>query len=747
VAPNGVISTAAGSATAYGHAGDGGPATNASLTDVAGLALDSAGDLFIADYYTNGVIRKVDSRGIISTVAGDGFTGFSGDGGPATSASLRYPYGVAVNGSGDLFIADYENDRIRVVVPYGAAPMLALADLSATNAGAYQVVVTSPFGSVTSAVATLTVLLPPSVVVQPASQYVVAGSDVTLEVRAAGTPPLRYAWQRYGSAIAGATASSYTVDDVPLADSGSPFTCVVTNAYGSVTSEVATLTVGLPPAITAQPSNQTAQAGNNATFGLRLSGTGPFFYQWQFDGTNLPGGLIYTVAGNGNYIFSGDGGPATNASLDYPVAVALDASGNLFIADWDQERVRKVDTNGIITTLAGNGDYGYSGDGGAATNASLRGPDGVAVDAWGNVFIADQYNNRVRMVGTNGIITTVAGTGTAGYSGDGGAATNAMLDLPSGVAVDASGSLFFGDRDNDVVRKVDTNGIITTVAGNGTSGYAGDGGPATHANMGEPYGIALDAAGDLFITDGDNDVIRKVDTNGIITTVAGNGEYGFSGDGGAATNATFQFPAGVAVDEAGNMFIADGSVERVREVDVISGIITTFAGSGAQAYSNTNGVPATSVSFDEPDGVAVDGAGNVFIADSDNDLIHKVVPFGAAPTLTLSGVAANNAGSYQVIVTSPYGSVTSSVVTLTVLSSGAAPVISSIARNANGSVTLSLLTAPNASSRVQATTNLAHPAVWLPVYTNANAGSTGQWQFTDTNAANYHERFYRASTP
>ncbi len=529
-----------------------------------------------------------------------------------------------------------------------------------------------------------------------------------------------------------------------LADSGGKFTCVINNAYGSVTSTVAALMVGLPPVIRTQPSDQTAQPGNNVAFGLRLSGTGPFQYQWQFDGTNLPGGLIYTVAGNGNYIFSGDGGAATNASLDYPVAVAVDAFGNLFIADWDNQRIRKVDANGIISTLAGDGDYHYSGDGGAATNASFGDPDGVAVDAFGNVFIADQYNNRVRMVGTNGIISTVAGNGLSGYSGDGGAATNAMLDSPSGVAVDSSGNLFFAEWGNNVVRKVDTNGIITTMAGTGASGYTGDGGPATNATLYYPIGVALNAAGDLFIADGDNDVIRKVDTDGIISTVAGNGEYGFSGDGGAATDATFQFPVGVAVDAAGDLFIPDAYIDRVREVDGITGIITTFAGNGAETYSDTNGVPATSATFNEPDGVAVDAAGDVFIADGENNLIRKVVPFGTAPTLSLANVTASNAGSYQVIITSPFGSVTSSVVTLSMPSGS---FISSIQRNANGSVTLSLQTAPNASSRVQATTNLALPAAWLPVYTNGSVGPSGQWQFTDTNAAHYRTRFYRAATP
>ena len=738
---NGIITTVAGNGN-YSYSGDGGPATNATFRVLESVAVDGLGDLFIADG-ENSDIREVNFRGIITTVAGNGGFGFYGDGGAAIDASLDYPEGVAVDASGDVFIADTGNHRIREVVPLGAAPMLSLRNISANEAGSYRVIVATPFGSVTSAVVTLTVLSPPSVVVQPVSQHAIAGGDVTFEVGVTGTPPFGYTWHRDSTAIAGATASAYTLNDVPLADSGSQFTCVITNAYGSVTSDIALLMVGVPPAITAQPSNQTAQAGNNVALGLTLSGTGPFQYQWLFNGTNLPGGLIYTVAGNGNYGFSGDGGAATNASLEDPVSVAVDAFGDVYIVDDANDRVRKVDTNGIIWTVAGVGISDYWGDGGPATNAALSDPWGVAVDAAGNVFIADERNDRIRKVGTNGIITTVAGNGTAGYAGDGGAATNANLDSPTGLVVDEAGDLIFADTGNSVVRKVATNGIITTVAGNGDYGFFGDGGPATNAVLAAPVGVALDATGNLFIADADDELIRKVDTNGIITTVAGNEEYGFSGDGGAATNATFEDPDGVAVDAAGDLFIVDNDDARIREVDAF-GIITTVAGSGAEAYSDSDGVAATGASLDDPNGVALDSAGDFYIADSENSLVRKVVPFGAAPTLALTNVAANNAGSYQVIVTSLYGSVTSSVATVSVLSGS---LISSIHRNANGSVTLSLQTAPNASSRVQATTNLARPADWLPIYTNGNAGSSGQWQFTDTNAANYRERFYRAATP
>ena len=377
--------------------------------------------------------------------------------------------------------------------------------------------------------------------------------------------------------------------------------------------------------ITTQPTNQTVMAGSTATLSVAVSGDGPFTYQWQFNGTNLPNGIINTVAGNGSGGYSGDGGAATNASLYYPEGVAFDSTGNLFIADFVNNRIRKGTTNGIITTVAGNGSPGYSGDGVPATNATVT-PAGCglwtpaatcslqigtttasarwtptassprwpamavpaipataarpSMPAWLTLktwpwmppaiyLLRTRYNNRIRKVDTNGFITTVAGKGPAvygGYSGDGGAATNANLNAPYSVAVDATGNLFIADMDNNRIRKVDTNGIITTVAGNGSADYSGDGGLATNACLDAPYGVAVDAFGNLFIADSWNDRIRKVDSFGIITTVAGNGNWGYSGDGGMATNANLNLPSGVALDNTGNLFLADLGNERIREV-------------------------------------------------------------------------------------------------------------------------------------------------------------------------------------
>jgi trimeric autotransporter adhesin len=334
-------------------------------------------------------------------------------------------------------------------------------------------------------------------------------------------------------------------------------------------------------------------------------------------------GVITSVAGNGGQGTSGDGGQATSARLSQPQGVAVNAIGNIYIADAFSHRIRMVTkSTGVITTVAGTGEFGYSGDGGLATLARLNSPQGVAVDASGNIYIADMYNNRIRMVtGSPGVITTVAGTGTTGYSGDGGQATLAVLNLPMGVAVDASGKIFIADTKNNRIRMVTmSSGVITTVAGNGTAGYSGDGGQATSAGLSYPYGIAVDLSGIIYISDQKNDRVRMVTSTGLITTVAGNGFVGTNiGDGGLATSAVVIAPYGIAVDALGNLYITrrGSNDNRIRKVTKSTGIITTLAGNGTAGYSGDGG-QATSAKLSGPNGVAVDASGNVYIADSLN---------------------------------------------------------------------------------------------------------------------------------
>ena len=334
--------------------------------------------------------------------------------------------------------------------------------------------------------------------------------------------------------------------------------------------------------------------------------------------------VITTVAGSGNIGYYGDNGPATAAALDSPGCVVADVEGNIYISDQLNSCVRKVTPAGIITTIAGTGELGYNGDGIAATSAQLSSNWGIAVDVSGNVYIADQNNNRIRKVNTSGIITTIAGTGTAGFSGDGGPAVNAEISHPIGVAVDGSGNVYIGDADNYRVRKVNTSGIISTIAGTGIGGYSGDGGAATAARLEFMWGLVTDAAGYVYICDAWNNRIRKADPapGGLITTVAGNGYNGFDGDGSAATNAKLSLPIGIYVNGSNELFIADCKNNRVRKVDA-SGNISTVAGTGMAGFSGDNGLAVNAMLY-HPLSVYGDGHNNIFIADLDNVRIRKI---------------------------------------------------------------------------------------------------------------------------
>ena len=365
-----------------------------------------------------------------------------------------------------------------------------------------------------------------------------------------------------------------------------------------------------------------------------LSGLLPYGSDHAYAGT---GGEIYTVAG-GEYGDSGDGGMAVDAELSNLSAVAVDISGNLYIADTDNNKIRKVDTSGRISTVAGTGDYGYSGDDGAAIAAQLRSPSGVAVDDAGNVYIADKYNNRIRKVALDGTISTVAGMGENGYSGDNGPAVEAELSSPSGIAVDGDGNLYIADTGNSRIRKVDTTGIITTVAGKSDYGkFEGEGIPAVNAELYNPSAIAIDSSGNLYIADTYNNRIRKVDANGIISTVAGSsGTEGYSGDGGPAVNAQLNEPEGVTVDGSGNLYIADTDNNRIRKVNP-NGIIITIVGTGTSGYSGDGG-SGILAQVDGPAGLAMDSSGSLYIADKYNYALRKQLTYIPSSDASLSNI-------------------------------------------------------------------------------------------------------------
>ena len=340
-------------------------------------------------------------------------------------------------------------------------------------------------------------------------------------------------------------------------------------------------------------------------------------------------GTINGLAGTGTSGATGDGGPATAAQLNQPEDAVTDASGNTYIGDDRNCEVRKVSPSGTITRFAGTGTCGFTGNGGPATSAGLSDANGVAVDASGNVYIADSLNNEVRVVSPSGIITAFAGNGTPGYL-DHGPATAAELNFPWGVRVDRSGNVFISDRGNHVVREVNTSGIINTVAGNGTAGYTGDHGPATAAQLSSPAGMSVDASGNLFIADEGNRSIREVNTSGTITTVAGNGTSGTSGDGGPATSAELSDPYGVVEDNMGNLYIADCGGNSVREVSAATGNISTYAGTSGILGDTGNGGPASAALLNCPSQVSLDLSGNLLITDYHDNTVRQVTQ--ASPT-------------------------------------------------------------------------------------------------------------------
>ncbi len=634
---NGTITTVAGTGTA-GYNGDGVVATGAMVNYTGGVAVDGNGDLFIADS-SNARIREV-VNGVITTVAGTGTAGFGGDGGSATSALLNLPYDVAVDSSGNLFIADSNNQRIREVL---GAP--SLGNLSST---AWTVNQPGFSGSIAIQGGTAPYSNLSATGLPPGLTAALSGNTITLS----GTPTTAGTYGNVTLSIqdaGGNTASrtfSITVNAPPALGSLSPtqWTAEVSGYTGAIPISGGTgpFTIlsqaNLPPGLTATVTGtnitftgipttvgtygniqltvgDAAGATVSGTFGITINAPAP--------------GSILTIAGTGVPGYSGDGGAANLAKLYEPWSVAVDGSGNIYIADFYNSRIREiVKATGNIITIAGTGVAGYSGDGGPATSAELYWPTGVAVDANGNVFIADLYNGRIReVVKATGNIITVAGNGSTTDSGDGGPATSAGLASPEGLAVDANGNIYIADYYTNRVREVvKATGNIITVAGTGTLGYSGDGGPATAAMLYDPTGVAVDANGNLLIADSGNERVREVmQATGNIITIAGTGSAGYSGDGGPATSAMLYDPAAVTVDSYGNVYIADARNYRIRAIAQSSGIIYTVAGSGANGYRGDGG-PATSATMSNAQGVAVDGSGDLFIADTYNNAVREVLP-------------------------------------------------------------------------------------------------------------------------
>ena len=629
---SGVITRIAGDGR-QGYSGDGGPATSAQLNNPQGIAFDSSGDLYIADTQ-NQVVRMVSAAtGLISTVAGNGKAGLDGDYGPATKAKLQLPTAVAVDASGNLYICDSANNAIRqvsattgLIVPYLGSYLQGFAgdttgQISMNNPtdiffdGAWNLWIADYGNGRIREYGTNGI-----------ASTVVGGGTTYTE----GGFPL-------AAALAG--PRGVVVDpagDIYIADSDDNRVFVVTAKDNLIHTLAGSGLYGYAG---------DGGAGNaallNTPMAVAIDPTGNVYLVDLYNARIRmvsSSGTISTVAGTGAIYYSGDGGAAQNAIMNGPLSVASSATGT-YIADTANQRVRQVSLSGTISTVAGNGTPGFGGDGSTATSAELLYPGAVAVDASGFLYIADTGNQRVRKV-VNGNINTVAGTGTEGYSGDGGAANKATLNAPSGLVIDSAGDIYIADFGNNVVREVSAGGTITTVAGNGSQGYSGDGGLATAAQLSGPTGLALDSAGNLYIADSGNHVVRMVNSQGNISTYAGNGVLGYAGDGSLAINAQLSTPTGLAFDSSGNLYVSDSGLNVIRLVTP-GGLIVTIGGNGSAGYSGDGG-PASQATFNTASGIALDTQGDMYVADAGNNAIRLLQFVSPVPSTGAMANAASN---------------------------------------------------------------------------------------------------------
>src|SRR5215469_1226497 len=586
--PSGNISVFAGNGV-LNSSGDGGPASHASFTRPIFVALDSHSNVYVADPSAHRIRMVNAATGIITTVAGNGTAGFSGDGGPATQASLRNPDSIVLDSSGNLYIADVANRVIRRV---DAATGIITTFAGIPQQGGY-----SGDGGMATA----------ANIGQPAGLVFDAAGNLFFAQLAQCTVRRIDAATGIISRYAGNISCGYGGD-------GGLATSAILQFLDPTTPPQLAFDTGGNLLITDQ-ANQRIRRVDTST------------------------GIISTIAGTGTAGFSGDGGPAASANLNFPSGLLVDNQGVIFVADSFNSRVRRIDTSAqrVITTFAGSGSL--LGDGGPATSAVISLFNGLTRDNQGNLFIGDSEADLIRKVDTSGIISTVAGIPfLAGAGGDGGPASQATLSFPSGLAFDSHGNLFIADTANGSVREISPSGMISAYAGNGTIGNSGDGGPATQAQLNNPYGVGFDAADNLYIADGPNNNVRRVDAvTHFITTVAGNGTTGYSGDGGPATSATLNFPTNVKVDSQGNLFIADFLNSRIRRVDHVTGVITTFAGNGSTTLSGDGG-PAALAGIGQVWGLGFDSPGNLFFGDNSNQAIRRI----DASTGTIATVAGNH---------------------------------------------------------------------------------------------------------
>ncbi len=565
-----------------------------------GVAVDGSGNFFVADT-DNNTIRRITPAGVVTTLAGTAGSSGSADG---TGAAARFwnPEGVAVDGSGNVFVADSWNNTIRKITPSGVVTTLA--------GGANQTC-----GSADGTGAAASFCIPTGVAVDGTGNIFVADS--------------------YNNTIRKITASGVVTTLAGTAGS-----------HGSVdgTGAAASFSMSFDPA------QNSFLAGTPS--GVAVDGAGNVFVA-DWGNNNIrkitPRGVVTTLAGSADQSPGSADGTGAAASFNWPEGVAVDGSGNVFVADSRNNTIRRITPAGVVTTLAGTAGSWGSADGTGAA-ARFNGPSGVAVDGAGNVFVADS-DNTIRKITPTRAVTTFAGTADSTGSSDGTGAT-ARFSSPSGVAVDGAGNVFVADSGNNTIRKITPAGMVTTLAGAASSGSADGTGAAARFNS--PESVAVDGAGNVFVADWGNSTIRKITPSGVVTTFAGTaGSYGSADGTGAA--ASFSFPTGVAVDGSGNLFVADLGNSTIRKITP-AGVVTTLAGTaGSSGSADGTGAAAR---FNGPHGVAVDGSGDVFVADTGNNAIRKISTSGVVTTIV--GVAAqvsagNLPGPLPASILSPSG--------------------------------------------------------------------------------------------
>lgn len=614
--PSYTINTVAGSS----NVGDGGPAIAASLSDAEGVAVDSAGNVFIADANDHR-IRKIATDGTISTIAGDGFPGFTGDGGPGSAARLNTPYGIAVDSAGNLYIADLGNNRVRKVAVDGTITTVngtdkflaprnvaldAAGNLYVSEFGGHRVRRVGAGGTITTIAGTGT-----------AGFSGDGGAATAAELNY----PAGLAFDSAGNLYI-ADSSNNRVREVVVA--GAITTVLGTGAAGATLPNQLNVPTGV--AIDVAGNLDVADSGNQRIQQLSPSGAiqtlpgagrdvaadskGDLFIAGGSQVFELSPSLkLSTIAGGGSYGHGGDGGPATSARLNGPVAIAFDASGDLYIADQKNSRVRMVDASGTITTVAGDGTF-------ASGPGELSAPAGVAVNNSGLVYIAGQNNDRIVALVSPGNLVTVAGTAIPGFNGDGLPATSTQLFSPGSMAFGPTGTLYFADKGNQRLRELLSDQTISTV------------------EQMAARGVAVDSFGEIYVADAALHEILRIDRAGHLDVIAGTGTPGFAGDSGPALAAELSSPGGVAVDGQGNVYIADTGNNRIRVITP-DGTIHTIAGTGAADFDGDGG-PALSAVLNAPTALLVDTAGNVWFADTGNNRVRELTPASATATAVAS---------------------------------------------------------------------------------------------------------------